>query len=79
MNTQDKIKELIDKYINAIPRALGDKSRSAFKQIVQDLETLLDPECEHLDTQPIKVLIQYEGYEKANLCNDCGVVIKPIE
>ena len=67
MNTQEKIKELIEKYKNlCVLRTFSNPS-----DVINDLESLLEPECEHLETVwKESTKSTYSGYID-QYCADC--------
>ena len=78
MNTQDKIKELIEQYKEH--QSLGYPRCNTYMEIIDDLETLLEPECKHNNTEP-KLYNKSDGileqYQKIfdSKCADCGRLV----
>ena len=50
MKTQKKIKELIEKYKNLCFASDCLNDSNIYSDAIEDLETLLEPECDHLET-----------------------------
>ena len=74
MNTQDKIKELIEKYKKAQKEAVGCHNWHVMGVMITDLESLLEPECEHEDTT-----VRGNGQGGINKrCNECDALIESI-
>lgn len=67
MNRNDKIKRLVVKYQDSCLRATNKQSRRIFECITEDLESLLDKECEH---------IWLDGVAGSHTCFNCGETIE---
>jgi len=77
MNTQSKIKELIEKYNKLASENSSIDERNIFYNSVKDLESLLEPEqkaCEHKNQEKSFVGGGLSNAYKVH-CIDCGSLI----
>lgn len=73
MTQNDKIKRLIEKYKDAHLRAPSNQARTIFEYMIEDLQALLDKECEHTKTS-----IKRHGIFALSLvkvCDNCNKIL----